>query len=256
MITWPIAHNVRSAGWSLGVKGCTECHSEGGLIFASTVTPVGPAPGVAETTTMAALRGMNPNQLLVWNQLFRWREFFKYVIAGSLASVVVSIFLGVGNLASRLGEQSIRSAATAEGPASWTDVLMLIGLTLVVVSLAVTAAPALNNGHLNGMLLLMHMVASGALVIILPLFAFSGLGAYVRSIASRPTQRLGFWIVVSTGLLTIATIFLCMLPIPSTSAMETLIRWHGYTGFAMLIAMIALCLSVLRYRKKTGTRAV
>ncbi|MEM6470841.1 MAG: hypothetical protein AAF802_14880, partial [Planctomycetota bacterium] len=43
-VAWPMAHNVRPAGWSLGIKGCLECHSEQWLIFASTVRPRGPGP--------------------------------------------------------------------------------------------------------------------------------------------------------------------------------------------------------------------
>ena len=101
MIHWPLAHNVRPAGWSLGVAGCTECHSESGKIFASTVSSVGPGPDRGEGVTMAALQGVNPDQRLAWNELFSGRKSFKYVIAGSIAVLLMTLFIGIGAVASR-----------------------------------------------------------------------------------------------------------------------------------------------------------
>lgn len=101
MITWPIAHNVRPAGWSLGAGGCTECHSTGGLIFASTVTAVGPVDGDQEPTSMAALQGIDADQRLAWNQLFRGRKSFKYIVGGSITLLLGCIMIGIGALAAR-----------------------------------------------------------------------------------------------------------------------------------------------------------
>ncbi len=77
MVTWPIAHNVRPAGWSLGVAGCLECHQDNGKIFASTVSPMGPGPDSGEPIMMASLQGVDPNQRLVWNELFKGRKDFQ-----------------------------------------------------------------------------------------------------------------------------------------------------------------------------------
>ncbi|MCG8652810.1 MAG: hypothetical protein MI861_23425, partial [Pirellulales bacterium] len=102
MISWPLAHNVRPAGWSLGVGGCVECHSEQGKIFASTVTAVGPGPDATESSTMASLQGVPADQRLAWNELFRGRQSFKYVIGGSIAILVMTLLVGIGAIASRL----------------------------------------------------------------------------------------------------------------------------------------------------------
>ena len=64
MVSWPLAHNVRSAGWSLGVGGCLECHSENAKIFASTVATIGPGPDRGEPVTMASLQGVDPNRAI------------------------------------------------------------------------------------------------------------------------------------------------------------------------------------------------
>lgn len=46
-IRWPMSHNVRPAGWSLGSAGCLECHVDDGRIFASTFVATGPTPHAA-----------------------------------------------------------------------------------------------------------------------------------------------------------------------------------------------------------------
>lgn len=102
MISWPLAHNVRSAGWSLGVAGCIECHSENANIFASTVASIGPGPDRGEPVTMASLQGVDPDQRLAWNELFSGRKSFKYVVAGSVALLLMTLFVGIGAVATRL----------------------------------------------------------------------------------------------------------------------------------------------------------
>lgn len=105
MIQWPMAHNVRPAGWSLGIKGCTECHEASGKMFASTVTANGPGPDRGEPVSMATLQGVDPNQRLAWNQLFSGRASFKYVIAASITTLVVTLLFGAGVVLGRFGKK-------------------------------------------------------------------------------------------------------------------------------------------------------
>lgn len=105
MISWPLAHNVRPAGWSLGVRGCTECHSNEGKIFASTVASLGPGPDRGAQITMASLQGVDPDQRLAWNELFRGRKLFKYVIAISIAVLLMTLCVGVGAFTARLADR-------------------------------------------------------------------------------------------------------------------------------------------------------
>ncbi len=95
-VRWPIAHNVRPSGWSLGVSGCRECHADGGKIFDSTVQAIGPAPGDSPSFTMASLQGIDANQRLLWNQMFGGRDSFKLLIAASLMLLAIVMMLGVG----------------------------------------------------------------------------------------------------------------------------------------------------------------
>ena len=102
MVSWPLAHNVRPAGWSLGVAGCTECHSEDAAIFSSTVASIGPGPDQGPAVSMASLQGVNPDQRLAWNQLFQGRKSFKYIVGGSVALLLMSLCVGIGAMAARL----------------------------------------------------------------------------------------------------------------------------------------------------------
>jgi hypothetical protein len=95
LLPWPMAHNVRPAGWSLGATGCLECHAEDGLIFASTVIPVGPSPKAVAPLTMANLQGIADADRLLWNQLFTGRSIFKVLIATSLTTLAGLMLIGL-----------------------------------------------------------------------------------------------------------------------------------------------------------------
>ena len=101
MVSWPTAHNVRPAGWSLGVTGCTECHQEGGKIFASTVSPMGPGPDKADAISMATLQGVDPNQRLAWNELFKGRKDFKVIVGSAIAVLTAILLIGIGAVCGR-----------------------------------------------------------------------------------------------------------------------------------------------------------
>ena len=90
---WPLAHDVRPANQSLGVKGCWECHSNGSPIFFGTVTAVGPAPDATPTTTvMHEIQEQNPILMTAWNLSFLTRPYFK-VFAFAAVGVTVLVFL-------------------------------------------------------------------------------------------------------------------------------------------------------------------
>jgi hypothetical protein len=75
---WPVAHNVRPARQSLGVTGCTECHSETATLFHSSVTPISVLPNV-EPAAMEAheLQDVDMVRLSLWSQMFAGRSLFK-----------------------------------------------------------------------------------------------------------------------------------------------------------------------------------
>jgi hypothetical protein len=99
-VVWPLGHQVRPAQQSLGINGCTDCHTEGSFFFFSTVQGDGPLK-----TQRIALRSANsfmgldkPYQKL-FGLSFRIRPVFKMVlfvsalILGSMLIIVALLAL-------------------------------------------------------------------------------------------------------------------------------------------------------------------
>ena len=147
----------------------------------------------------------------------------------------------------------------------WIDRILMTALVIVVGLLAATALPFLSGKPLEGDILLMHMLVSGALVIGLPILAIAFLRYLLPSTLTSPSEILasdpeiegpknsrfgrsvfqfGYLTTVLTGLLTIATVFACMLPVPSTEQMHTLIWAHGWAGFAMIPGVLFLLIGM------------
>lgn len=135
------------------------------------------------------------------------------------------------------------------------DQILLIGIAAVTAILTLTAIPVLFGGHLEGLPLLVHMMASGALVIGLPLLALWQVGNSISQHRSGAMQRWGFWLLMLTGVITIASIFACMLPVPPTEQMHALLDVHGYAGFAMVPALALLFAGTSRWRRIQSTRS-
>ena len=135
------------------------------------------------------------------------------------------------------------------------DHLFFFALITTIGLATITAIDGLMFSAESGVRLLFHMYASGALVFVLPLFALYWLFRCLNPAASGGMQRLGFWLLVISGTLTIATVFVCMLPVPSTEQMEQLIKLHGYAGFAMVPALLLVVIGEYLYRRIHATRS-
>ena len=131
----------------------------------------------------------------------------------------------------------------------WIPRILLAVVAVLTLWLGATALPSLRATHLGGGALLQHMVASGGLVVVLPVYGVLALGRQLDRLRSGRLERAGFWALIGTGFVTIGTVFLCMLPIASTEMMDHLVRWHGYVGFVMVAALLLLLLGLLARRR-------
>ena len=137
----------------------------------------------------------------------------------------------------------------------WIDRLLLLALVLVVAVLTVTSLPSLGGETLGGQMLLAHMMASGVLVMGLPVFALFFLRYFVAKRATSGFQNLGYLATLATGLVTIVTVFLCMMPIPSTHQMHSLMSIHAWAGFAMIPAIVLLLIGARATRSASHPRS-
>jgi hypothetical protein len=98
-VSWKLAHNVRPARYSLGIKGCYDCHAAGTPIFEGTVTAAGPAPVEKPVTyAMHELAGYDKTKLDAWNLSFQGRTAFKWFgfAAMGVVGLVLLSYLCVG----------------------------------------------------------------------------------------------------------------------------------------------------------------
>lgn len=123
----------------------------------------------------------------------------------------------------------------------WIDRILLALLVLVTLALTVTAFPSLS-GNLKGDVLRYHMLASGPLVVGLPICALVWLRYFFAPEVSR-RRRFLYLSVFALGLATIVTVFLCMMPVASTHTMHELMKWHGWTGYGLAAAVCVLVVS-------------
>src|SRR6266550_755663 len=93
---WAFAHDVRPKSMSLGIRGCTDCHSSQGAIYFGEVTPVGAfAAGSGVARTMTQLRGESGALAYAWVGSFMGRSQFKVLIF-ICGGVVAAVLLAAG----------------------------------------------------------------------------------------------------------------------------------------------------------------
>jgi hypothetical protein len=103
---WSIAHNVRPVSQSLGVRGCTDCHSNEAPIHFGRLGEAGDEHADARPIRfMHELRGDDATFAKAWNFGFVFRPVFKwfgFACAGVIALVALHYLLnGVGSIARR-----------------------------------------------------------------------------------------------------------------------------------------------------------
>ena len=91
---WPVAHNVRPAVQSLGVKACDECHSTDSAFFFSDVGVDGPlTAGQGKVCSMIDFQGLAPFYTKAFAWSFMFRPWFKAVTLCSVAVISMVLLL-------------------------------------------------------------------------------------------------------------------------------------------------------------------
>jgi hypothetical protein len=96
-VAWPLAHPVRPAQQSLGVKKCTECHREGSPFFFRKVSAAGPlVTREREVRSAASFMALARPYQKLFGLSFRVRPLLKIVLAaaaGLLGLIVMLVFV-------------------------------------------------------------------------------------------------------------------------------------------------------------------
>lgn len=91
---WPLAHTVRPAAQSLGVRYCTDCHATDAPFFFGSVAVDSPvvSDGVA-TKQMVGFQDISPFYAWAFSASFVFRPWFKVVALGASAVLGVVLLL-------------------------------------------------------------------------------------------------------------------------------------------------------------------
>ncbi len=138
---------------------------------------------------------------------------------------------------------------------NWLIRILLVVIAIVVAVLTITALPTLDDKHMAGTRLMIHMMAGGSLVAAMPVFAILFLSRAISPQRSAILQRWGFWLMILAATLAIGSVLMCMLPLLSTEQMHRWMVIHGYAGFATGAALLVLGLGCLQWRRISATRS-
>jgi hypothetical protein len=92
---WPIAHNVRPAAQSLGIRYCTDCHATDAPFFFGDVAVDSPVFTGRGTKKMVEFQNVNPSYARAFAFSFVFRPMMKIVSLGSCAIIALVLLLYV-----------------------------------------------------------------------------------------------------------------------------------------------------------------
>ena len=90
---WSIAHDVRPAAQSLGIRYCTDCHATDAPFFFGDVAVDSPAVTGRGTRKMVEFQNVNPSYARAFAFSFVFRPMMKIVSLGSCAIIAVVLLL-------------------------------------------------------------------------------------------------------------------------------------------------------------------
>jgi len=90
---WPIAHNVRPAAQSLGIRYCTDCHDTDAPFFFGDVAVDSPALTGRGTKKMVEFQNVDPSYARAFAFSFVFRPMMKIVALCSCAIIAVVLLL-------------------------------------------------------------------------------------------------------------------------------------------------------------------
>ena len=92
---WPIAHDIRPAAQSLGIRYCTDCHATDGPFFFGDVTVDSPVVAARGAKKMVEFLNVRPFYTKAFAFSFVFRPWMKIIALGSCAVIAVVLLLYV-----------------------------------------------------------------------------------------------------------------------------------------------------------------
>jgi hypothetical protein len=91
---WPLAHDVRPAARSLGVRGCTDCHALSSPLYFGKVEIDGPQKLIGSSyTRMIDYRAQTKIQAVIFSLSFLFRPWLKYLVIFAVVVILAIVLL-------------------------------------------------------------------------------------------------------------------------------------------------------------------
>lgn len=250
---WPLAHDVRPAAQSLGVRGCTDCHVDGAPFFFGKSEVADAAGDSFAASQPAAIRatassrrmhqrfGYDATLATTWNALFTQREAFKW-----LGWVCVGLIALAFVRTARLAPAALPCNRNLAGelPPTVQRCLWAVALLSLLVLALSGFGGNLWRGEVLGWGLVAHSLVAPLFMVSLTLLAVHWWGKYGRSEAPArpgPVDRFGPLLrttVLLSGLASAGSIMLAMLPLFGSDGLRRLYDVHLYGSAIVTLAMM------------------
>jgi len=252
-VCWPLAHDVRPAAQSLGVRGCADCHAEDAPLdfgrVSPPVTPVAQAPPGSEgaTMTMVELRGDDVLIRRLWARAFLFRPAFKWfglACAGLVLLVLLRFLLDAITHSPPPTDTGSASpvAARRTGLSAGEHIFHGLAVLGVIIQAGTGLGSKLFGLDLAGWRLLIHM--GGAFLFLVGLtvttLQWAGRCRPVRLAGKEALtagQRWVFFVYVAAGWLVMVTMLGAMLPVAGYREQDLLKETHENAALVLLAAL-------------------
>lgn len=258
---WPLAHDVRPASQSLGVRGCPDCHTNQAPFFQAALAVDSPLPSDRDLfKRMINFLPLDETYVSLFNSSFVFRPMLKtvaFAASAFIAAILLLYCLRGLTVVAALASGSKIAAAEPIVPNSnrWYGLLKkliyLAGLLCFLI-LAGTGFYAffVTGKPMTGYLLMLHCTVAPPFMICLALLVLLGAHSsrFLAATSVCPLRKLCFWLIGLLALPVMLSSVLSMFNLFGTTGQFFLYHAHQYTTIALAVLVVIHTLLTL-----TGT---
>ena len=244
---WPVAHNVRPAAQSLGVRACQDCHDlEAGIMFGQ-VAVDGPLADPNATVTMVSMQNIDPALASVFARTFVFRPMMKMVVFAVSALIAAVLLL--------FGLKAIEQLACVTGssmttPFDATGLLKKAATAVGALTILILAVTGFAPGTIHGYGLMLHATCAPVFVLCMAYLAVACAKANACRLAGLGLIRaISFWTLMFLTLPLALSVAVSMLPLFGTHMQHVLAYVHTVTAWMFSIVLVVYVISALGSRK-------
>jgi len=268
---WPLAHDVRPASQSLGVKGCQDCHSVAAPFFQGNVAI--DSPLASDRTAPWKMARFEKNLDIAYDtrlaQMWVFRSWLK--AGGMLAAALLLLLLSAYTLpalervsAGAAGNWRMPETDQGPQPASrffrWSRVVVNVAGLVSFAAIAVTGFYSyfVKGAPMTGSRLMVHVAAAPAFMVAAVAVALFWAYRNCFNAASADTlivllRKFFFWAAAALLVPTVVSILLAMYPLAGPNQQQYLFQVHRSCALAFTVAASLFGLfALLAWRRRNA----